>query len=193
MATDTRARLVSAGSRLFQRQGLAGTGIKQILSEANAQFSSLYHHFPGGKDELAADVIRTSGLHYQQLVETVWDAAPDVVTGVHAIFDGAAAVLEATDYADACPIATVALEVASTNEPLRLATAEVFDAWIRSATDRLIASGLESALARQLALSIVALLEGAFVLCRATRSTESMVSAGVTAGAAVQWAIDGRH
>jgi AcrR family transcriptional regulator len=192
MATDTRARLVSAGSRLFQRQGLAGTGIKQILSEANAQFSSLYHHFPGGKDELAADVIRTSGLHYQQLVETVWDAAPDVVTGVHAIFDGAAAVLEATDYADACPIATVALEVASTNEPLRLATAEVFDAWIRSATDRLIASGLESAQARQLALSIVALLEGAFVLCRATRSTESMVSAGVTAGAAVQRAIDGR-
>jgi AcrR family transcriptional regulator len=192
MATDTRERLVSAGSRLFQRQGLAGTGIKQILSEANAQFSSLYHHFPGGKDELAADVVRTSGLHYQQLVETVWDAGPDVVTGVRAIFDGAAAVLEATDYADACPIATVALEVASTNEPLRLATAEVFDAWIRSGTDRLMASGLEPAQARQLALSIIALLEGAFMLCRATRSTESMVSAADTAGAAVQRAIDGR-
>jgi AcrR family transcriptional regulator len=192
MATDTRERLVSAGSRLFQRQGLAGTGIKQILSEANAQFSSLYHHFPGGKDELAADVIRTSGLHYQQLVETVWDTAPDVVTGVNAIFDGAAAVLEATDYADACPIATVALEVASTNEPLRVATAEVFDAWIQSGTDRFIASGLEPAQARQLALSIIALLEGAFVLCRAARRTESMVSAGETAGAAVQRAIDSR-
>jgi len=30
------------------------------------------------------------------------------------------------DYADACPIATVALEVASTSEPLREATADVF-------------------------------------------------------------------
>jgi AcrR family transcriptional regulator len=192
MATDTRERLVDASSRLFQRQGLAGTGIKQILSEANAQFSSLYHHFPGGKDELAADVIRTSGRHYQQLVETIWDAAPDVVTGVNAMFDGAATVLEATDYAHACPIATVALEVACTNEPLRVATTEVFDAWIQSGTDRFTASGMEAAPGRQLALSIIALLEGAFVLCRATRSTEPMVSAGVTAVAAVQRAIAGR-
>jgi AcrR family transcriptional regulator len=190
MATDTRERLVTVGSRLFQRQGLAGTGIKQILSEANAQFSSLYHHFPGGKDELAADVIRTSGLRYQQLVETVWDAAPDAVTGVSAIFEGAAAVLEATDYADACPIATVALEVASTNEPLRVATAEVFDAWTNAGTARFMAMGVGAGESRRLALTVIALLEGAFVLCQATRSTEPMASAGVAAVTVVRAALE---
>ncbi|HEX3793673.1 MAG TPA: TetR/AcrR family transcriptional regulator [Acidimicrobiales bacterium] len=190
MATDTRERLVEAGSRLFQRQGLAGTGIKQILSEANAQFSSLYHHFPGGKDELAVDVIRASGLHYQQLVETVWDAAPDVVTGVRAIFEGAAAVLEATDYADACPIATVALEVASTNEPLRVATAEVFDAWTHAGTARFVDSGVGAAESRRLALTVIALLEGAFVLGRATRSVEPMASAAEAAVTVVRRALD---
>ena len=86
--------------------------------------------------------MRVAGAGYQALVEAVWDAAPDVVAGVHAVFDGAAAVLEATDYEDACPIATVALEVASTNETLRVATAEVFDAWIVSATGRLAAAGI---------------------------------------------------
>ena len=45
-------------------------------------------------------------------------------------FDGAAAVLEETDYLDACPIGTVALEVASTNDRLRAATADVFDSWV---------------------------------------------------------------
>jgi AcrR family transcriptional regulator len=188
MATDTRARLVATGARLFQRQGLAGTGIKQILTESNAQFSSLYHHFPGGKDELAADAIRSSGLDYQHLVEGVWDAAPDVVTSIRDVFEGAAAVLEATDYADACPIATVALEVASTNEPLRLATAEVFESWVDAGTERFVASGIEPDRARRLTLAVVALLEGAFILCRAARSIEPMASAGEAAVAAVQLA-----
>lgn len=44
-------------------------------------------------------------------------------------FDGAAAVLEATDYADACPIETVALEVARSNETPRKVTATVFENW----------------------------------------------------------------
>src|ERR1700758_2788691 len=53
----TRQRLIDAASALFRRQGFAATGIKQILAEADAPFSSLYHHFPGGKDELAAKAI----------------------------------------------------------------------------------------------------------------------------------------
>jgi AcrR family transcriptional regulator len=183
---------VTTGARLFQRQGLAGTGIKQILTESDAQFSSLYHHFPGGKDELAADVIRTAGLQYQHLVEGVWDAAPDVASSIRDVFDGAASVLEATGYADACPIATVALEVASTNEPLRVATAEVFDTWIRSGTERFTASGIDAAEARRLTFAVVALLEGAFVLCRAARSTEPMACARKAAVAAVETAVKAR-
>ena len=134
--TDTRDRLVEVSATLLQRQGLAGTGIKQILAEAGAPYSSLYHHFPGGKDELAAVAVRTSGARYQELVEAVWDDAPDLLSGVAAVFDGAARTLASTDFAVACPIATVALEVATTNEPLRLATAEVFTAWIEAAMRR---------------------------------------------------------
>ena len=53
------------------------------------------------------------------------------------MFTGAARTLVETDFADACPIATVALEVASTNDTLRRATSDVFDGWINAATDRL--------------------------------------------------------
>ena len=81
-------------------------------------------------------MIHRSGAMYGELVMSVFDAAPDIVTGVRDCFAGAAAVLRATDYADACPIETVALEVASTNEPLRIATAEVFESWIVAATVR---------------------------------------------------------
>lgn len=186
---DTRERLVNVSAALLQRQGLTGTGIKQILAEAHAPFSSLYHHFPGGKDELATAAIRASGARYQALVEAVWDEAPDVISSVAAVFDGAAKTLEATDFAVACPIATVALEVASTNEQLRLATAEVFDAWITAGAGRLEANSVPRSEARALALSVISLLEGALVLSQALKSTEPMRAAGATASAAVRSAV----
>ena len=67
--------------------------------------------------------------------------------------------MRATDYADACPIETVALEVASTNEPLRQATAEVFESWIEGATERFRAAGIGDRTARELSMSLIALLE----------------------------------
>lgn len=186
---DTRDRLVETSATLLQRQGLTGTGIKQILTEAGAPYSSLYHHFPGGKDELADVAIRASGARFQALVEAVWDEAPDVVSAVAAVFEGAAQTLESTDFAVACPIATVALEVASTNERLRVATAEVFEAWIESGTRRLEAHRVSPRDARMLALTLISLLEGAFVLSQALKSTEPVVAAGAAATLAVERAL----
>lgn len=180
----TRDRIRDAAADLFQVQGYHATGVKQIVTGAGAQLASLYHFFPGGKVALGAEVVRVSGAGYQALVEGIWDSAPDPIASVHAVFDGAAAVLEATDYEDACPIATVALEVASVNETLRTATAEVFDAWIASLTGRLERAGLTPTAARDFAFAIIGGLEGAFVLARATRSTDSLQAAGrVTADA----------
>ena len=189
MPASTRERIVDASAILFRRQGYAATGVKQIVAEAEAPFSSLYHFFPGGKDELAADTIRSSGAMFQQLVEAVFDAAPDILTGVRDCFAGAAETLLQTDYADACPIATVALEVASTNELLREATAEVFESWIASATDRFAAAGIGMGPARELAISLITSLEGAFMLSRATRSTEPLLIAGSATAAAVEAAL----
>ena len=50
----TRDRIVDASAELFRRQGYNATGVKQIVTEAQAPFGSLYHFFPGGKEQLAA-------------------------------------------------------------------------------------------------------------------------------------------
>src|SRR3954453_16024491 len=119
MATPTKGRILESSGELFRRQGYMGTGVKQILAEASAPFGSLYHHFPGGKEELGAETIRRSGFLYGMVFAEIVGPAPGVVPGIGAIFAGAAQTLEETDYADACPIATVALEVSSTSEPMR--------------------------------------------------------------------------
>lgn len=175
--TPTRERILYATSELFRRQGYSGTGLKQVVAEAEAPFGSLYHHFPGGKQELGEEVIRTAGAFYQAVVVAVYDQESTAEASVRAVFAGAAETLEATDYEDACPIATVALEVASTDVRLRRATAEVFGRWTEALTERLGD--------RSKALAVIAALEGAFVLCRASRSTEPMLAAGEMAATLV--------
>ena len=71
MGTSTRERIVDASAILLRRQGYAATGVKQIVAEAEAPFSSLYHFFPGGKDELTAAAIRSSGRTYFGLALSV--------------------------------------------------------------------------------------------------------------------------
>ncbi|WP_446681638.1 TetR/AcrR family transcriptional regulator [Amycolatopsis plumensis] len=174
----TKERIMAAGAELFRRNGYAGTGLKQVVAEANAPFGSLYHFFPGGKEQLGAEVIRTSGLAYIALFDLFIAPAEDVVSGIEAFFAAGIATLEATDYVEGCPIATVALEVASTNEPLRQATADVFTAWIDAGTEKFAKFGLPRDAARTLTITAVNNLEGAFVLCRSLRDTEAMAVAG---------------
>ncbi len=176
-------------AELFRRQGFAGTGVKQIVAEASAPFGSLYHFFPGGKEQLGEEVIRWSGGVYGQLLDAFYEPGEDPVAATRSFFAAAAQTLRETDYADACPIATVALEVSSTNEPMRQACADVFDGWVDGATERLIETGLTRKRSRELAFSLIGALEGAFVLARALRSTEPLEAAGASMTAAVRDAV----
>ena len=186
---DTRQRIITATAELFRRQGYNGTSVKQVTEAAGAPFGSLYHFFPGGKEDLGDAVLRTSGQAYLELFEVIYDAAADPASAMTDFFDGAAAVLEETDYLDACPIGTVALEVASTNDRLRAATADVFDSWVAAIALRLESAGVDRAAAAELAVTLIAAVEGGFMLSRAARSPEPMRIAGRSMRALVELAL----
>jgi AcrR family transcriptional regulator len=188
--STTRERIIEESAGLFRLQGYSATGVKQIVTAAKAPFGSLYHFFPGGKEELGAEAIRVSGAFYLQLIPAVLDPAPDIVTGVRDFFNGAGEHLRETDYVDACPIATIALEVSSTSETMRVACAEAFESWIVAGAERFTRAGIEPAEARELTIAMLAALEGAFVIARAQRTTEPLRVAGELVAASVQAALE---
>lgn len=181
MSTSTRERIVGAAAELMRQQGFAGTGMKQILSAAGAPFGSLYHFFPAGKQQLATEVVRSSGAVYLQLYHEVAGAGPNITAGVDAFFAGARDALVTSDFADACPIATVASEVANTNDDLRQACEQVFESWLAALQLDLVEGGVLESNSRALALSVLSALEGAFLLCRTLRSPGPMDAARSTA------------
>jgi AcrR family transcriptional regulator len=187
--SETKDRILETSGELFRRQGYMATGVKQIVEQAGAPFGSIYHFFPGGKEELGAETIRRSGFLYGLLFPEYVGPEVDLAKGVRAFFAGAAETLRETDFADACPIATVALEISSTNEELREACADVFNLWIEGGVARFVEAGIKKKKARELVIEMIAALEGAFVLSRALRSTESVELAGKAAAGRIEAAL----
>ena len=174
----TRERIIAATNELFRRQGYNGTSLKQITAASEAPIGSIYHFFPGGKDDLAAVVIESSGAAYQQLFEMIAVAANGPAAMISDLFNGAAQVLQETGFIDPCPIGTVAREVASTNETLRAATERVFDSWIAAAASHFVAAGLPRRRASELATTVIAAIEGGFMLARAGQDADLLRAIG---------------
>lgn len=174
----TRTRVLKESGRLFRRQGFAATGMKAIASASQAPFGSLYHFFPGGKVDLGETVIREGGEFYLQLIEDNFAPFNIAAEAVESFFNAAAIAVEHSGFKDACPIATLALEVASTNERLRMATAEVFSSWVDAVAAHLHRTGLEKDRASDFAAHVLATLEGTFILARASRNVDVVRRSG---------------
>jgi TetR/AcrR family transcriptional repressor of lmrAB and yxaGH operons len=116
---DTRERLLVTGERLLRAQGYSGTGLKQLAQEAEALWSSMYHFFPGGKQQLGAEVVRYAANRYAALIAKAFAAYSDPADAVAAVFKAEAKILNESKFRNGCPVAAVTLDVASTVEELR--------------------------------------------------------------------------
>lgn len=176
----TRARLTEATAELLRRQGYHATGLAEIVATAGAPRGSLYFHFPGGKEELACAALTAAGTAWRQRLDVILDGAPDLGVAVERVCATLADELEASGFADGCPLATVALEAGAGAEPVRRTIAAHYDGWIADLAARLVDHGVVAAHAPPLARFALATLEGALLLARVGRTTLPVREAGAT-------------
>lgn len=175
--SSTRDRMIAATARLLQRQGMAATGLADVLEASAAPRGSLYHHFPRGKDQLAAEAIRLSSARITRTIEAAMTGAPSLPAAIHAFAAFYETTLAASDFRDGCPVATTALEAAALGATeVEAACAEAFAAWQGPIASRLAADGHPPARAAELATLIIAALEGGLLLARAGRSVGPLVT-----------------
>ncbi|MGW1074664.1 TetR/AcrR family transcriptional regulator [Streptomyces sp. NPDC002537] len=177
-ALGTRERIVRAASRLMQRQGYEGTGIKQISREAEATLGSVYHFFPGGKQELAAEAIRHGDREFADVLRAVLDGEEDPAEAVAATARAVAEELRASDWIDGCPVTATSLGTAGRAPDIQRAAAEAFERWRGLVSDRLRRSGIGEEDAYELAHTVIHTLEGAELAAQVARSEEPLLIAG---------------
>jgi TetR/AcrR family transcriptional regulator, lmrAB and yxaGH operons repressor len=161
----SRAALVDSAARLFRRQGDAATGVNQILDTADVKAGSLYHHFPNGKQELAAAVVDSVGAGIERRLREFLDSGSPVADIVDGWIDLMSAGLK-SDQRDGCPIEPIATESVNASPQVREASARVFEGWCLAIADRLHADGWQRHEAEQTGLAVTALIEGALMLSR---------------------------
>ncbi len=169
--SDARQRAILTAARLFQRQGYFGTGLAQILEQSGAPKGSFYHHFPGGKEELALEAIHEASRGLESLFAAAAEASEEPGAFVRTLARGIAYWIEASDFTDGCPVAIFTLESTPAAPALQEACRESFVAWQRLIADGLSRNGGDRARAERLAEMLVAALEGALLLAMAEAST----------------------
>ena len=182
MARSTRESILTAAAELMRHRGYAAVGMKDIAQASGAPIGSLYHHFRGGKVQIAREALINAGAAYGLLIPTLIDEYNDLGQAIEGVFAQAAQDMAATGFANMCPVASVAAEVADTVEELRETSAAVFRGWIDGGAAYFAARGLAPQLAREVTLALIGALEGAFVLARTMRDTAPLLAAGATLG-----------
>ncbi|MGW0118157.1 TetR/AcrR family transcriptional regulator [Streptomyces sp. NPDC003327] len=176
--SSTRDRIVVAASRLLQRQGYVGTGIKQIAQEAQATLGSVYHFFPGGKEAVAVAAIHHGSEEFATLLREALDSEADAAEAVTACSRQLAEALRASGWTDGCPVTAAALETLGTDSEIQRACADAMRGWEQLVCDKLLRSGFPVESARELASMVISALEGAEVTAQVNRSEEPLHVAG---------------
>jgi AcrR family transcriptional regulator len=165
MPADTRTRMVRGAARLVGTRGATSSSLRELAREAGVPLGSTYHHFPGGKQQLVEEAVRSVGNHITRIIESARDTgageALDVLTNEWR------AVLESSGFRTGCAVLAVATE---DDSDLSALATSVFGSWQHQLADVLVHTGVSEERAPRLARMIVAAVEGAVALCRAEHS-----------------------
>jgi TetR/AcrR family transcriptional repressor of lmrAB and yxaGH operons len=167
----SRAKAVQSAAVLFQRQGYAATGVAQVIEESGTPKGSFYFNFPEGKEELGREALTFAGGQLGAGIDQLAASAPTPRRFLRSLTAALGASLETSDFSRGCPVATVALETATTSESLRRTAERQFAAWEDSIARGLAGGAHPRQRDRELAGEILILIEGALIMARVRRTT----------------------
>jgi AcrR family transcriptional regulator len=163
--------MVRSAGQLIRRKGVSATGMREIVTEADAPRGSLQHYFPGGKEELVSDALLWMGdvaaRRVRRSLSGLTSRTPSALLA--ALVDTWRRDLTTEKFSAGCPLVAAAADTAATSEQLRQVLQRAFEGWLEPLSESLVELGVPPERADSLAVVIVAALEGAIILARVRR------------------------
>ncbi len=162
---------------LMRRQGYTASGVSEIARRGRAPMGSFYHHFPGGKEQLAAAALDRGASEYAALIERAIQGDGPLTKQLARIATLTADSLERTSFELGCPVATTALETVSTSSVLQDRAARAFESWQDLIIQHCVNAGVPQSKAAELAMTVIALIEGSELMSRVGRDRRPLSNA----------------
>lgn len=166
--------IIATTRDLLETQGLHATGLNQIVKRSGAPKGSLYHYFPAGKDEIAEAAIVGTGHAVAEHIAAALAEPEDAAEAVYSFVMRIAELVEVSKFTSGGPLATVAMETATTNARLNHACRGAYDRLQMAFESKLVDVHYPKAAARDLATFITAAIEGGTILCRTYHSGDPL-------------------
>lgn len=162
---DGRQRLLEGARRLLAEKGYAGMELRDVAEQGDAPRGSIYHHFPGGKAQLAAEAAALEGEEIRTAIER---SLAERGLGETLTMFGEMFRRRVKDHPErlGCPVAAAAL--ARPEDPALAATATAaFQSWEAPIAAALEGEGVAADEAAAFAGLVVSTIEGALIRARA--------------------------
>jgi TetR/AcrR family transcriptional repressor of nem operon len=172
-AAVTRQRIIKAAAGEFRKNGIAGTGLSDLMAAAGLTHGGFYRHFDS-KDQIVAEACTAAAESLvEQLAASASRKSPQ--HGLKAIVESYLSAAHRDEPADGCPVAALGSEIARGDERTRVAATQALLKFVE-----IIASQFGKTrpdVARRRALVAAATMIGALTISRIV--TDSKLSAGI--------------
>ena len=148
---------------IFREHGFEGTSLSVITERTGLGKGSLYHFFPGGKEEMATVVLVEIDHWFQVNVYQPLRESDDPRAGIDHMFDAVEAYFRAGRRV--CLVGVFALD--NTRDRFAAAVKSYFADWAKALTKALTRAGHGAAEARAMTEDILGGIQGGLVLARA--------------------------
>jgi AcrR family transcriptional regulator len=170
-----RERMVMSAALLIRERGAHPTAIADVLEHSGAPRGSAYHYFPGGRTQLLCEAIDFASDYVAARIAKASTAA-EALDGLVAYYRKQ---LLHSDYRAGCPVVAVTVEAGDPAKqhqatPVIDRAAAAFARWTDLIAQRLVADGVSSSRADELAMLSTTAIEGAILVARASRDLKAL-------------------
>ena len=162
-----------SAAALVRERGVHGAGLRQIVAHADGPRGSLQRYFPGGKTQLITEALNLAGAKVLDDTDSALTEAATPADAIDAIFAPWRQVLVESNFTMGCPLAATVVD-ASGEDRLRQEARALLDQWRDSIHAALVKFGVPESTAEDDATVLLAALEGALILSRASQSTQPL-------------------
>lgn len=165
-----------SAAQLIRAQGVAATGVREVIDHSQAPRGSFAHYFPRGKDQLVGEAVIWAG-----------DFAADWVRGYREktrrptpaglfahIVRWWKRDLAKSGYERGCPVMAAAGDLAGTESEVTDALRDALGRWESAIVEELVWMRVPRHRARRLAIVMLSALEGAIMVARVRRDLRAL-------------------
>jgi TetR/AcrR family transcriptional repressor of lmrAB and yxaGH operons len=168
----TRTKMLVSAAEVMRERGAAGVTIDEVLHRSGAPRGSVYYHFPEGRNQILTEALRYAADAITASIDSNTDGgALNLLRGFVELWER---LLIDSDFNAGCPVVAAAIGCSGAEPQLTAEAGQIFGRWRAALMQTFVADGFDDADATSLAVTSIAALEGAVVLCRSTRSTDPL-------------------